>query len=468
MDFQDGIAQNLEAHRPIEPKPAAITQAEESSMTIIDLIEPIHADLVEDKSQQEILLKRAHSLGHFGGTSMFQALIKQRHTWPGMRKDCISTVQKCLPCQRFNIGTHGFHPVSSIKAQLPFDHTGFDLKEFSLSQKGNKFCLVFVDVATRFVFLRPLPNKEMETVAQEIFKICCDIGFPKICQSDNGREFVNQVLAEICRLAKIDHRLITPYYKQSNGIPERYIQTSANCVYKELESRDDQWDCYVPMVQYSMNIKESKNTKSTPYSLMFARPVNFSEKTTEESDLLDEEQLIKRLEYMTRVVYPEIELSSNSKLKKEGEKLNRKRNLIHFSPGCQVMALDDELRSIKSQPRYTGPFTIVRRNRGGAYILKGPDGTEYKRSPSTLKMYYQPALTEESTFEVGKILDHKELEDGSISYKVKWKNYSDASNSWVHSKDFQDLTLIRKYHRESSKRKSTNENSKVSKRTRSQ
>ncbi|RKP15905.1 hypothetical protein ROZALSC1DRAFT_25903 [Rozella allomycis CSF55] len=49
--------------------------------------------------------------------------------------------------------------------------------------------------------------------------------------------------------------------------------------------------------------------------------------------------------------------------------------------------IKDDLSSSKSDPYYTGPFNIVRRNKGGAYILLGPDGTLYTRPPHAVKPF---------------------------------------------------------------------------------
>eukprot|EP00741_Cyanophora_paradoxa_P004911 tig00000849_g4765.t1 len=46
---------------------------------------------------------------------------------------------------------------------------------------------------SRMSFLRALENKAALTVAEEIYKLFADLGWPIILQSDNGSEFVNEV-----------------------------------------------------------------------------------------------------------------------------------------------------------------------------------------------------------------------------------------------------------------------------------
>ena len=88
-----------------------------------------------------------------------------------------------------------------------------------------------------------------------------------------------------------------------------------------------------------------------------------------------------------------------------------------------------------------GPFTVIRRNQGGAYILNGADGTEYIRPPGVLKLVHQdlviPGLPG-IVAHVDKILEHREI-DGEKEYLVRWKNLSADLNEWVKHSDFNDL-----------------------------
>jgi hypothetical protein len=104
--------------------------------------------------------------------------------WPDMKTDCQKLVSSCIQCQRYNITTQEYHPLKSLKVLLPLDHICIDLKQISPSEHENTFYLTVVDVATRFVFLRALKDNRKHSVAQELLKIFCDIGFPKILQMD--------------------------------------------------------------------------------------------------------------------------------------------------------------------------------------------------------------------------------------------------------------------------------------------
>ena len=353
-----------------------------NSMEIIAQIYPetIMETPIEERAKA---LECAHAKGHNAVEGMVNVLKSDGYGWGTMKNDAAAYVKTCLPCQRYTIGRRGFHPMKSVHAALPWDHIGIDLKSFNVqSTKGNNFVLVVVDICTRFVFLRPLKDKTMESITDALFTLFCDVGFPKIIQSDNGAEFVNALLKKLTEAGRIDHRLITPYYPQGNGVTERYVGTISDIIYKQLKGKANDWEAHIPATQLWVNARASKSTKSTPYSLMFARPLNgFEDYRDVPTGSLTDEQLWKRLEFMTSLVYPTISKSSAEFKNLEGGKRNKKGkhsgklfNPLKLKTGGIVMTVD-ELKSTKTQPTYEGPLKIIRRNRGGAYVLEGTDGT---------------------------------------------------------------------------------------------
>ena len=68
--------------------------------------------------------------------------------------------------------------------------------------------MVYLDHLTKFVVLRALKSKRTEEVAYHLVNIFTLLGAPSILQSDNGREFVNNIvnnLKELWPALKIVH-----------------------------------------------------------------------------------------------------------------------------------------------------------------------------------------------------------------------------------------------------------------------
>jgi RNase H-like domain found in reverse transcriptase/Integrase core domain/Chromo (CHRromatin Organisation MOdifier) domain/Integrase zinc binding domain len=403
------------------------------------------------KIKRQTVLTETHAIGHVGANAMVNQIHAQGQTWMNLAKDCLDYVQRCPECQRHNIVRKGYHPMKAIHATMPGDHMAVDLTgPFSKSDDGNTFLLVLVDICTRFVFLKPLPNKEANTVAKTLFDIFTTIGFPKILQSDNGKEFANTILRTMSDEFGMKHRFTTPYHPRGNGVAENHVKTAKSIIVKEMENRDHTWDRHVPMAQLAMNTRIVALHNSSPFSLFFARRFNgFHNVTDEKNDLLSQKEMIERLEYMTKTVFPAIDEKSRATQQRMIERFNRTVLHSEFPDGSQVMVLDP-IRGDKFAPRYEGPYTIVRKNTGGAYILKDGTGTLLTRryAPSQLKLALD-SLTEPS-YEVEKILDarftpEKEGVPAHYEYLVKWKDYESEFNTWEPEKNFIERRCIREF-----------------------
>jgi IS30 family transposase len=92
-----------------------------------------------------------------------------------------------------------------------------------------KFILVYQDHLTKFVNLRPLTHKRAEEVAYILLDIFKNVGTLVILQSDNGKEFANKVVKELCSMWK-DLKIVhgKPCHSQSQGSVERANQDVEN------------------------------------------------------------------------------------------------------------------------------------------------------------------------------------------------------------------------------------------------
>ena len=406
---------------------------------------------VEDRDKRKLLIQMAHLKGHFGAKAIQLSIQNDGFTWPNIRADAQNGVSSCLPCQRYNIGKHGFHPIKNLKASLPFDHVCIDVKNMVPSNQGNVCYLLVIDVFTRFVFLKALKDQTAISVARALLEIFATVGFPRIVGSDNGSEFVNEIMQELCRVSLIDHRLISAYHHRANGIAERAIRSTSDTIYKMLEGQMDRWDRYLLATQFFHNLKETELTGSTPYSLVFARKANdFEDYSNVQENPLDLMHLRRRLNYMNELVYPSVVEKSAEVHRARNEYFKKRNHIIvdQFAPGAIVM-VRDETRNDKNSPRYEGPFTIVRRNKGGVYVLRNNLDEEFVRPPNVLKLVHHdlkvsglPGIAAE----VDKILAHKEVE-GETHYLVHWKKLSSTLNQWVPHSEFMDIGPILLYHK---------------------
>ncbi len=233
----------------------------------------------EKEGDRRSIIDRAHQFGHFGEQEVFKKIWHDGYWWENIRADIKEALSTCTPCLRYNVQKRGFHPLRSITADLPWDHIAIDLvTPLPLSENGYDTLLVIVDIMTKFCILRCLSSKGMEKIAKAVWEVFSTFGVPKIIQSDNGTEFVNQLITELVTLNGIEQRTISPYNPRANGAVERVNGTVETMLKKELNGAMHKWDDYIPYVQLAYNSKTSALTGSTPFSLMYGRALNKFEK----------------------------------------------------------------------------------------------------------------------------------------------------------------------------------------------
>ena len=118
-------------------------------------------------------------------------------------------------------------PLQSVKAGFPMQLVAVDiLGTLPESAAGNKYILVTGDYFTRWMEAYPIPNQEATTVATKLVnELFCRFSIPEHLHSDQGRQFESAIIAEVCKLLKIEKTRTTPYHPQSDGVVERFNRT---------------------------------------------------------------------------------------------------------------------------------------------------------------------------------------------------------------------------------------------------
>ena len=99
-----------------------------------------------------------------------------------------------------------------------------------------------------------------------------DFGFPRVIQSDQGTEFVNALIAEMCRTAHVDQRIITRWHPRADGRVERTVGLAWDVIKKELHGVKENWPMFVPWAQSCLNNKVSELTGASPFPTLLWSP----------------------------------------------------------------------------------------------------------------------------------------------------------------------------------------------------
>ena len=171
--------------------------------------------------------------------------------------------EKCVQCCA--IRTHrkpGVAKVKTTTAIHPWMWGACDLiGPLSQTLDGNVYILTYVDLFSRWIEIRPLPDKTAESVLKGLDSIFSVRGPCINLTGDNGREFINKVVQNYLKDLGIHWNLICPYRPQSNGLCERKNQQ----IKQALQFRQDinlVWDRELPSIQLDINLQKQTDGMS--------------------------------------------------------------------------------------------------------------------------------------------------------------------------------------------------------------
>ena len=102
-----------------------------------------------------------------------------------------------------------------------------DFLSLERSKGGQEHILVITDHFTRYAQTFPTRNQLAKTTAKVLFEnFIVHYGFPPRLYSNQGRNFENNVIKELCSL--VGKSRTTPYHPMGNGMTERFNQTLLN------------------------------------------------------------------------------------------------------------------------------------------------------------------------------------------------------------------------------------------------
>ena len=140
------------------------------------------------------------------------------------------------------------------------------------SSRGNKYVLTVIDMLTGFTIAVPIKNKNAETIcAAYQDNIYCVFGGSSRMLTDNGSEFKNKEMQEVCDTLGLKHIFSPVYMPQSNGRLEGWHRFFKACIAKHIHGGGFEWDELVPLAVSAYNFFPCQSSKESPFVLMFGR-----------------------------------------------------------------------------------------------------------------------------------------------------------------------------------------------------
>ena len=187
-------------------------------------------------------------------------------------------VRSCHQCQSRKLTTAHFkNRITSYPTpKEPFSVWEIDLYgPLPTSQRANTYLFTAVDMFSKFLFARPLPNKDAISVSEILFEMFSTYGVCDTLISDQGSEFIAKVTTHLCSLLGISQQFTPSFVHHCLGSCERIHRTLAEKLTPYLTSQCNTWDSIVSAIVFSINNAVNSSTKYSPFEIVYSMRPKF-------------------------------------------------------------------------------------------------------------------------------------------------------------------------------------------------
>nr|GAT46241.1 DNA/RNA polymerase [Mycena chlorophos] len=354
--------------------------------------------VIREPTSRLRILEQAHDhLGHKGVRAMWE-LLRNRFFWPRMHNDIAHHVASCHTCQVRSTKKMEKPPAISAPVAV-FQKVYIDI--MLIPKSGSLTRIVAArDDLTGTCEAMAIEDASATTLARFFWtQIYCRYGCPRRVITDNGPE-VKAGFEELMKRLRIPHVRVSGYNKHANGVVERGHYTLREAIVCSCGGKIERWPEQLPLALFADQITVSRVTGFSPYQLLHGTdpvlPFDLFEamflvtgfkKGMSTADLLT--LRIRQLAKLNSDVDRAAKLLVKSRFQSKSQfERGFKHRLIKrdYQAGELVLlrnvGIENQMSTKrKTDDRYLGPYEVVRKNTGGAYILSELDGAVFSKNP---------------------------------------------------------------------------------------
>jgi len=320
--------------------------------------------VVPDSMKMKILFLEhdTHFKAHPGVNTM-KVQVRRRYYWKNMDEDIEQYVNSCEGCQLGKAKLSKHHTsMNTRKISQIFQCFSMDLIDMSSISKHYRYILVLMDYYSGFLILTPLRNKKSPLVLKSLWDCLSLFGPPEKILTDNGTEFVNELVTQLTEANGIDHVITFPYTPQGNAKNERSHQQIRQALRIFAAKHPNRWHQYLKKLQYALNTRPNHETLLSAYEILFG----LSPRSLHQSTIMENYDP----EYMKQVRSDIAHLLQEAQQKQND--IQAKPPPIPLAKGDAVILLNQKPTSKAMFPAH-GPFLVKRLIGTSGVIVQHPD-----------------------------------------------------------------------------------------------
>ena len=418
-----------------------------------------------DVDLQTKILHELHdtpTAAHFGAAKTLERVSRDFY-WPKMRQTVDAYVKGCDACQRHK--SVNARPGGELQP-LPIPQHKWDtitmdfITKLPKTKAGNDAIVVFVDKLTKMVHYAAMRTTSSATDVANLFldRVFRPHGLPRTIVSDRDSRFTGHFWRAVFKALGTKLAMSSAYHPQTDGQTERANRTLEENLRSFVNSKHDDWDKHLPIIEAAYNNAVNASTGFTPFFLNYGfHPRMPGDLRTELQDCATPAAASFLSQLHDDLQKAKASLARAQVAQKHAADTRRRH--LSFNQGDKVLLstanLDLRLpgQSRKLLAKWIGPFEVTQVVSPVAFRLDLPP--QYKQvhpvfHVNLLRPYHDgtsdfpsrdsvarplPDLNDrgEEEFEVERILDMEMRTKGRSRvpyYFVKWKGYPDSDNSW--------------------------------------
>eukprot|EP00253_Pinus_taeda_P004481 PITA_04481 len=217
----------------------------------------------------------SHYTGHPGYQKMITA-IRKEYFWPGMKKNIVEYLARCLECQQ--IKAEHQHPAGLLQPLLvpewKWEIISMDfITGLPRTKRNNDSIFVVVDKLSKAAHFIPVQStyraaQIAHIFMQNVFKLH---GLPKTIISDRDVKFTSAFWKTLFTELGTQLNFSTAYHPQTDGQTERVNQMVEDMLRAYVMQQPTRWEDYLHLVEFTYNNDYHTSTQMSPFEVLYGR-----------------------------------------------------------------------------------------------------------------------------------------------------------------------------------------------------
>lgn len=335
---------------------------------------------IRTTTEIERALKECHDAplgGHRNSIETLNKLKTLNVIWPKMAKEIKEYVDRCEVCQKTKVARYTKKPLQITDTQSrPFEKIALDIvgPMNPPSAKGHKYILTIRDLFSKHTRAIPMFTQSADETAKAMVEYITHYGAPEKILTDQGANFMSEVMKNLCKKFNIKKLRSTAYHPQSNASLERYHRDLKTYL-KIFTTNVAEWDELLGIACLALNTSKTRSTGFTPFEIVFMHPANIpsSFRNTVNRPIYNHDDYVSIMTNNIQAAYKAVkENLKNSKVETK-KNYDKKTNDVKFRVGDKVLTINENKRITRQNAfpwKWEGPYELIKDLNNSTYEIK--------------------------------------------------------------------------------------------------